>query len=1728
MLISPNAKRATRIVKHACGFTASSALAILSARLILRVRNRVQYQTLLPALLLTYLTVFTCQIFAATPPNTPVTNTATASYDISGTPVVSTGAVTMNTASRTPATIELLQYLPGGSGGTVEQVNVTQCGGNPLPAPNFIGPPASALTVPGPLRLAPVSSFNSGDPVFVKVTDYDQNLNALVAETITTTVTTAAGDSELLTLTETGISTGVFIGYIQSSRSAIAANNCAMNFSANTTTTANYTDPLDIITAISDTALVDPFGIVFDSSTGVPINGAIVRIIDNATNLPAPVFCDDSTTVLPQPVTTGAATICDPAVSGGYRFPRMFAGTYRLEIIPPSGYSFPSTVPVASLPPGFLIFGSPTTGASYGGTFVLTTFDIRIDVPLDPATVAGDLTIIKTTEKTVVAEGEFIPYSISIKNNRSVAANNVNIIDKLPSGFRYQAGSARLNGLQMPNPTIAADGRTLNFIIPTIPANGSVTLRYVAGVSAGAKIGNAENIAFSGAGFSSNIGRVSVAVREDLMRSRSILVGRVVVGSCDDKVSNDSKGLANARVLLEDGTYLLTDEHGRWHADNILPGTHIVQLDKDSLPTGYEILDCQQNTRFAGRNYSQFVNVRGGSLWRADFYVQAPQDTNGKVVEHQELANVPGTYNREKATQAVKNDPPPQVTGSDGRINLVEQLPYDADWLAKAEAGNDWLHPKANFYPAIPAVKVAVKYVPGQTLTLKLNGEKVNGLNFDGAHQNGTKTVALALWSGVNIKEGNNIFELTITDAQGKQISQETRRIHYSTGPAKAELIKVHSRLVADGKTQPIIAVRFLDKNNKPVRRGLNGTFQLNNPYQSSNQIEATQRDPLAAKIDNQPRYEVGQDGIALIHLAPTTQTGEAVLIFNFDNSTISSTNTLSNVNRGNQIRAWLEPGQRDWVLVGFAQGTAGHAKLSGSKEAGKAADADEELFDKDRVAFYAKGTVKGDTLLTIAYDTAKKRGNVGANANLKQVIDPAKYYTLYADATQPYFDAASARKLYLKLERKQFYAMFGDYDTGLTVTEFSRYSRTANGIKSEFKNDRFSYNAFATQTAQAYKRDDIQGNGTSGLYRLSSGNVIENSDKIRVETRDRFRSEIIVSSRTMSRFIDYDIDYNLGTVFFKQPVASRDQNLNPTYIVAEYESNDRQDEKITAGGRAAVKPNDKSEIGLTLVHEGNTGAKANLQGVDASYQITEKTKLVAELANSKRDIAGLNANGQAWKVEALHNDEKLDARAYIRQQDEGFGLGQQAGGEVGSRKIGAEMRLRMSENLQLQGQAYQQDTLSTGAKRDVIEARADHKVTADTTAYYGGRYAKDKDGIGETRDSKQLLAGVTHDLMDKKLQLRAGTELSLGSAESTDFPNRVLFGADYKLTEQTQLFAEHEFARGKEIQADTTRIGLRVKPWTGAEMAASLGNQSSLDSNRIYSDLGLTQKWQLNEYWQTDFAIDRVQTLKKDAPPQNINVPLTSGNLQNDNTALSVGANYHDAAWSSNARVEWRDSEIDTAHNFLIGFQRNLDDGRVLASGFSYRQNDNQTGESRKIEARLSYAHRPNLSDWIWLNRFDYVDDLIRDTATSTHSRKLINNTNVNWTPNRRTQLAMQYGAKYVFDAIDGKNYNGYTDLMGAELRHDIGKDWDVGAHGAMLHNWNSGTRNLGAGLSVGYKLMDNTWVSIGYNFLGFNDNDFSGAEYRSKGLYATVRMKFDQDTFNLNKASKKTIELK
>jgi hypothetical protein len=262
-----------------------------------------------------------------------------------------------------------------------------------------------------------------------------------------------------------------------------------------------------------------------------------------------------------------------------------------------------------------------------------------------------------------------------------------------------------------------------------------------------------------------------------------------------------------------------------------------------------------------------------------------------------------------------------------------------------------------------------------------------------------------------------------------------------------------------------------------------------------------------------------------------------------------------------------------------------------------------EDGFAFDRgTSFFAKGRVKGEWLMTASYDsqrTASESDDQFRRA-LDGGIDPNRYYTLYGDASETRVETPSQRPLYLKLERKQFYALFGDYTTGLTTTELSRYTRNLNGLHSEYEGENFAYSAFGTDSSQAFVKDEIRGDGTSGLYQLTRRTIVVNSEKVRIEVRNRFHSEDIVSTTPQARYADYNIDYQNGTIFFKQPIPSHGDGFNPVFIVVEYEADDQGDKQISGGGRGAVKfLDDKVELGSTLLHEGTVGRTSSLYGGD-------------------------------------------------------------------------------------------------------------------------------------------------------------------------------------------------------------------------------------------------------------------------------------------------------------------------------------------------------------------------------------------------------------------------------------------------------------------------------------------------------------------------------------------------
>ena len=243
-----------------------------------------------------------------------------------------------------------------------------------------------------------------------------------------------------------------------------------------------------------------------------------------------------------------------------------------------------------------------------------------------------------------------------------------------------------------------------------------------------------------------------------------------------------------------------------------------------------------------------------------------------------------------------------------------------------------------------------------------------------------------------------------------------------------------------------------------------------------------------------------------------------------------------------------------------------------------------------------------------MAYDSAREKED--ARDRLQGHDRARPYYLLYGDGTEQRFEAASQNKLYLKIERRQFVALFGDFDTGFTVTELTQYNRSLSGVRSDFAGERVSVSGFAARTDTGLVQDELRGDGTSGLYRLSRAPIVIGSDKLRIEVRDRFEITHVVETHELSRFIDYDLDYERGTIFFKEPVQSRDQNLNPVFIVADYEVRTGGEDETAAGVRVATKlAGDKIELGASAVFEGAQAGDTRIVGTDLTWRVSRRKR---------------------------------------------------------------------------------------------------------------------------------------------------------------------------------------------------------------------------------------------------------------------------------------------------------------------------------------------------------------------------------------------------------------------------------------------------------------------------------------------------------------------------------------
>jgi hypothetical protein len=170
------------------------------------------------------------------------------------------------------------------------------------------------------------------------------------------------------------------------------------------------------------------------------------------------------------------------------------------------------------------------------------------------------------------------------------------------------------------------------------------------------------------------------------------------------------------------------------------------------------------------------------------------------------------------------------------------------------------------------------------------------------------------------------------------------------------------------------------------------------------------------------------------------------------------------------------------------------------------------------------------------------------------------------------------------------------------------------------------------------------------------------------------------------------------------------------------------------------------------------------------------------------------------------------------------------------------------------------------------------------------------------------------------------------------------------------------------------------------------------------------------------------------------------------------------------------------------------------------------QTGQSTQedIELRVSAAHRAGPRDPITLLQGDLRQDDQGGVDTTVAVASVYRSQYLS----DMAFLNLRYGVKYTAAELRTGRVSDVLTLIGAEYRHDITENVDLGLHVAGLYAQRTGVTTHSLGLSLGVTPFDNGWLNFGYNLTGFHDPDFADLGQTDQGPFMQFRLKFDADS--------------
>jgi hypothetical protein len=616
----------------------------------------------------------------------------------------------------------------------------------------------------------------------------------------------------------------------------------------------------------------------------------------------------------------------------------------------------------------------------------------------------------------------------------------------------------------------------------------------------------------------------------------------------------------------------------------------------------------------------------------------------------------------------------------------------------------------------------------------------------------------------------------------------------------------------------------------------------------------------------------------------------------------------------------------------------------------------------------------------------------------------------------------------------------------------------------------------------------------------------------VAVETRALDNAARILSRQVLARFVDYQIDYDAGTLLLKQPVPAADTYGNPVFLVVLYEAESGGPKSEVWGVRASVNGKqlirsafmDSLRMGATWVHESRAAGDHELLGTDLRLLRGHGLELGGELSWSRGPDSSGVATSLDGSLALLRGAAHLSANW--------LGVGREFGNPSNPALRGGTSELKLGAQWKQGGREF---NLGHEWQRFDVEGMERQRTTGSVLQPIGtqvqvlGTLAAEHfrgPGLNDGTQSGELKVSWKP---SSRLSMWTEGRHEFGGEGAMQRPDYLGAGAAFEVNKSVSLEARYRraFLPGDSGSYSVTDLGIRSKLGFGTEAYGSYqiagvsgAHNAALVGLRNHLQVG--QSWSLNALFERRMGLNRASSLD---PVR----ALPFLQLEEDYWSLGLGAEFlpQRAPYRLSARAELRNGDVRSNRLLTLAGDVSLNRSLALLSRQDLAGTEqNSSGldtKGHRYSSLWGLAFRPTHSDALnVLTKFEWIDAENQNAGsvlggTSGEGRTIFATEGI-YQPSARSELAARFALRRSVGSLvapDGTSVplRSLANFVGWRASAVVLPLLEVRAEGRLLMERTSGTNRYDIAPQLAFLPQRAVEIVAGYRFGDLRDPDFA-----------------------------------